>query len=116
MSRAPCKNVKLPRNEGVALRRVIIDAIIPAYNEVGNVPFVLSDLKKTAVRNVFLVDNNSTDGTGDAARQHGALQYDRQQRQDQQSQRKNAVRVLAGGRHRVQHQHDRHQPQRRRRP
>lgn len=73
MSRAPCKNVILLRNDGVALRRVIIDAIIPAYNEVGNVPFVLSDLKKTAVRNVFLVDNNSTDGTGDAAREHGAV-------------------------------------------
>jgi glycosyltransferase involved in cell wall biosynthesis len=34
---------------------------------------VLDDLKKTPVRKVFLVDNNSTDGTGEEARKHGAI-------------------------------------------
>lgn len=51
---------------------VTVDAIIPAYNEVGNVPFVLQDLQATEVRHVFLVDNNSTDGTGKVAETQGA--------------------------------------------
>lgn len=52
---------------------MIVDAIIPAFNEEGNVKLVLDDLAKTEVRHVFLVDNNSTDATAQRAQEAGAV-------------------------------------------
>lgn len=47
--------------------------VVPAYNEVENVPELVSELRETFERHglsgeVLLVDDGSTDGTGDAAR------------------------------------------------
>lgn len=52
---------------------MIVDVVIPAFNEAGNVGYVVRDLKAQAVRNVVVVDNNSTDDTALEARQAGAV-------------------------------------------
>ena len=52
---------------------MIVDVVIPAFNEVGNVGFVVRDLKQQAVRNVVVVDNNSTDETAKVPREAGAV-------------------------------------------
>lgn len=55
-----------------------LSVVIPAYNEVDNIPWVLDSipLERLAeagwATEVIVVDNASTDGTGDAARQFGA--------------------------------------------
>ena len=51
---------------------MIIDVIIPAYNERPSLPKVLADLPREMLRDVIVVDNGSTDGTADAARASGA--------------------------------------------
>jgi glycosyltransferase involved in cell wall biosynthesis len=46
---------------------------IPAWNEEGNLPGVLEDLKAELPDvDVLVVDDGSTDGTADVAREHGA--------------------------------------------
>lgn len=50
----------------------IIDVIIPAYNEEDSIPLVLRDIPKY-VRDVIVVNNNSTDNTGNVALQQGAV-------------------------------------------
>ena len=45
--------------------------IIPAYNEAESIELVLRDIPNE-VEEVIVVDNNSTDGTGDRAKQGGA--------------------------------------------
>ena len=52
--------------------RPIIDVVIPAYNEVLALPLVLRDIPRNWVRDVIVVDNNSTDGTAQAALSGGA--------------------------------------------
>lgn len=52
---------------------MIVDIIIPAYNEEKSIPKVIKDIPKHVVRNIYVCDNNSTDGTAAAARNAGAL-------------------------------------------
>lgn len=52
-------------------RRNEIYVVIPARNEAMSLPLVLRDLR--AVGGVVVVDNGSTDGTGDVAREAGAM-------------------------------------------
>lgn len=47
-----------------------VDVVIPALNEEASLPLVLRDLP--AVRNVYVVDNGSTDATARLAAEHGA--------------------------------------------
>jgi glycosyltransferase involved in cell wall biosynthesis len=47
-----------------------VTVVIPAFNESSSLPFVLRDLPQ--VGQVIVVDNGSTDGTGDVASRHGA--------------------------------------------
>lgn len=51
---------------------MIIDVVIPAYNEEESIPLVLNDIPKDLVRNIVVVNNNSTDNTVGAAEQKGA--------------------------------------------
>ena len=48
-----------------------VDVVIPAFNEQSSLPLVLGDLPK--VRNVFVVNNDSTDQTAQVATQLGAI-------------------------------------------
>ncbi|HKQ60550.1 MAG TPA: glycosyltransferase family 2 protein [Candidatus Polarisedimenticolaceae bacterium] len=50
----------------------VVDVIIPARNEREALPLVLRDLPREAVRAILVVDNGSSDGTGDVARALGA--------------------------------------------
>lgn len=50
---------------------VHIDLIIPAYNEADSIGKVIADIPEL-VREVVVVDNASTDGTGEVARKAGA--------------------------------------------
>ena len=50
----------------------IIDVIIPAYNEENSIPLVLNDTPDF-VRNVVVVNNNSTDNTATVALENGAV-------------------------------------------
>lgn len=54
----------------------IIDVIIPAFNEEKSIGKVLDDIPQNLVRNVYVCNNASTDGTGEAARGHGAIVLD----------------------------------------
>jgi glycosyltransferase involved in cell wall biosynthesis len=49
-----------------------VDVIIPALDESRSLPLVLGDLPRDRVRHVLVVDNGSTDGTADVARDAGA--------------------------------------------
>ena len=48
-----------------------VDVVIPAFNEESSLPLVLGDLPE--VRNVFVVNNDSTDQTADVAAKLGAI-------------------------------------------
>lgn len=50
-----------------------ISVIIPARDEAASIGLVLSDLPKSMLREVIVVDNASTDGTGEIARVAGAI-------------------------------------------
>jgi glycosyltransferase involved in cell wall biosynthesis len=50
---------------------LIVDVIIPAYNEEKSLPKVLQDIPKI-VRNIVVSNNNSTDRTGEFAEAEGA--------------------------------------------
>lgn len=50
----------------------IIDVIIPAYNEEKSITKVIHELPKNLVREIIVVNNNSTDATATAARDAGA--------------------------------------------
>lgn len=52
---------------------MIIDVVIPAYNEEGCVGKVVQDLDKNLVRNIVVVNNNSTDNTVEVAQNAGAI-------------------------------------------
>ena len=49
-----------------------ISVIIPAHNEAGAIAYVLAEIPVGLVREVIVVDNNSTDDTSAIARAHGA--------------------------------------------
>ena len=46
--------------------------IIPAYNEEDSIAKVICDIPRNLVSEIIVVDNNSTDGTSEAARNSGA--------------------------------------------
>jgi glycosyltransferase involved in cell wall biosynthesis len=62
----------LEKDERSSRAAPIIDVILPAINERESISLVLDDLPWTVVREAVVVDNGSTDGTGEVARQHGA--------------------------------------------
>jgi glycosyltransferase involved in cell wall biosynthesis len=51
---------------------MIIDVIIPAYNEEQSIGLVVADACTMAVRHVVVANNGSTDGTSAVAASHGA--------------------------------------------
>lgn len=51
---------------------MIVDVIIPAWNEERSIGKVVSDIDRTLVRTVIVVDNNSRDTTAEVARSAGA--------------------------------------------
>lgn len=51
----------------------IIDVIIPAFNEAEAVGLVVRDIPKELVRNIVVVDNNSSDLTREVAEKAGAI-------------------------------------------
>ena len=51
----------------------IIDVVIPAYNEEESVGLVVRDIPKNLVRNIIVVDNNSSDYTSLRAGEEGAI-------------------------------------------
>lgn len=52
---------------------MIVDIIIPAFNEEKSIPKVIADIPKSIIRNIYVCDNNSTDDTASAARSAGAI-------------------------------------------
>ena len=52
---------------------MLIDVIIPAFNEEGSIESVIKDIPSTIVREVVVVDNNSLDSTSKIAFAAGAL-------------------------------------------
>lgn len=51
-----------------------IAVLIPCYNEAQTIAKVVDDFKRELpAATVYVYDNNSTDGTGDIAREHGAI-------------------------------------------
>ena len=58
------------------MEKIIIDVIIPAYNEEKSVGLVLSDIPPGLVREVIVCNNASTDRTAEVAREHGATVLD----------------------------------------
>ena len=72
ISAEPAVNVDAPGRLSERMRRDFA-VIVPAYNEVENVPELVGELRATFERHglageVLLVDDGSTDGTADAAR------------------------------------------------
>ena len=52
---------------------LIVDVVIPARDEILSLPLVLADLPRELVRDVIVVDNGSTDGTGAKAASRGCV-------------------------------------------
>jgi glycosyltransferase involved in cell wall biosynthesis len=50
-----------------------IDVVSPVYNEAASLPLVLAAVPRPPVRRVVVADNNSTDGSAEVARRHGAV-------------------------------------------
>ena len=57
-------------SEGVTISPADVTVVIPCMNEAGSLPGVLAGIPPGY--RVLVVDNNSTDGTADVARAHGA--------------------------------------------
>lgn len=51
----------------------IVDVVIPAFNEAEAIESVIVEIPKELVRNIVVVDNNSTDQTAENARRAGAI-------------------------------------------
>ena len=58
------------------IQSVVIDVIIPAYNEELSIANVLNDIPKGLVREVIVCNNASTDNTAEVARNQGATVID----------------------------------------
>ncbi|MFT5973171.1 MAG: glycosyltransferase involved in cell wall biosynthesis [Cryomorphaceae bacterium] len=56
--------------------KIIIDVIIPAFNEEESIGLVLNDIPKDLVRQVVVANNNSTDRTVERAKEAGAVVVD----------------------------------------
>ncbi|MBS1657127.1 MAG: glycosyltransferase family 2 protein [Bacteroidetes bacterium] len=54
------------------MNQPVVDVIIPALNEGASVTKVIADINKTIVREIVVVDNDSTDDTASVARLAGA--------------------------------------------
>lgn len=52
---------------------MIVDVIIPAWNEEKSIGLVVAEIPKHLVRHIVVVDNNSRDKTGEVAAQAGAI-------------------------------------------
>lgn len=52
--------------------KVIVDVIIPAYNEADAIGLVLNEIPKELVRTIIVSNNNSSDETAIVAEKHGA--------------------------------------------
>ena len=65
------KKISLRPQKTEYVNHPIVDVIIPAYNEVESIPLVIGDIPSW-VREVIVVNNNSSDGTEVAAAQAGA--------------------------------------------
>ena len=50
-----------------------IDVIIPAFNECSAIQHVIRDIPKDLIRNIIVVDNNSSDCTAQKAKEAGAI-------------------------------------------
>ena len=59
---------------------LIVDVVIPALDEIRSLPLVLADLPRALVRDVVVVDNGSTDGTGVLAASLGCVVIDEPRR------------------------------------
>ena len=55
---------------------IIVDVIIPAYNEEKSIGKVISEIPKDLVRNIIVCNNNSSDSTKIVAQQSGAVVVD----------------------------------------
>jgi len=55
------------------MKELIVDVVIPAYNEQDSIGKVLTDIPRKVVREVVVVDNNSTDNTAEMAKKAGAV-------------------------------------------
>jgi len=51
----------------------VIDVIIPAFNESKSIGNVLADIPKNIVREIIVIDNNSSDFTTEVSRKAGAI-------------------------------------------
>lgn len=56
----------------MAVDKQNIDVIIPAFNESNSISKVIGDIPKSLVRDIIVVDNASTDDTGERAKDSGA--------------------------------------------
>lgn len=54
-------------------KSLVIDVIIPAYNEAQSIGRVIDDIPAEWVRHIVVCDNNSSDRTGEVAERHGAV-------------------------------------------
>lgn len=52
---------------------MIVDVVIPAFNEEGTIGRVVGDIDRSLVRNVIVVNNGSTDSTIEVAKSAGAI-------------------------------------------
>lgn len=52
---------------------MIVDVVIPALNEEDAIGLVIGDIPKNLVRNIYVVDNASTDNTAGVAERAGAI-------------------------------------------
>jgi len=58
------------------MTKASVAVIIPCYNEAAAVEAVIRDFRKTLPKaDIFIFDNNSSDGTGDIAKKAGAMVY-----------------------------------------
>lgn len=55
------------------IQNMIIDVIIPAFNEEKSIPLVINEIPKDLVRNIIVCDNSSTDRTAEMAKSKGAI-------------------------------------------
>jgi len=58
------------------VERAVVDVIIPAYNEGESIQLVIKDIPKDLVREIVVVNNNSSDNTAEKARLAGARVLD----------------------------------------